>query len=443
MVQCQWLRFSSRRVVPISEFHPSKFVNVQEAVLARTWHEGNLLPGYALLGQNAGYFVDDNCMVRKTELTDLHIISGNANMWKLHQEGQELPGTAIQIGKTNRNEPLAIMTANCMAVLMEEIALEGLDGITLEGVGSRGEPSFLSKVAAQVCGDDFFRAQPAQRVATTRRGSLRVDKKPRRCQTHSNALQKENLFEWQGPRKPFPPRLKCGVVAPDEVINSYLAAPSAGNATPRPDASSTTPQFWCRQLHVCVGCLVANRRSFQKLRQKSVVMTSSGHSLPSGSPPQGEAVCASTKNRVVVRRIPTPFRSKRRAGLACLLPVPRETPGDQKLLSASVSAPMENLFEWQGPRKPFPPRLKCGVVAPDEVINSYLAAPSAGNATPRPDASSTTPLFLCRQLHLQHRAKALMKEPGSTLKTKKCLNLAFWQRCWRTTQLRCCCATSV
>ncbi|CAB3385242.1 Hypothetical predicted protein [Cloeon dipterum] len=61
---------------------------------------------------------------------------------------------------------------------------------------------------------------------------------------------------------------------------------------------------------------------------------------------------------------------------------------------------MENLFEWQGPRKPFPPRLKCGVVAPDEVINSYLAAPSAGNATPRPEASSTTPLFLCRQLHV-------------------------------------------
>ncbi|CAB3388470.1 Hypothetical predicted protein [Cloeon dipterum] len=108
MVQCQWLRFSSRRVVPISEFDPSKFVNVQEAVLARTWHEGNLLPGYALLGQNAGYFVDDNCMVRKTELTDLHIISGNANMWKLHQEGQELPGTAIQIGKTDKNEPLYV-----------------------------------------------------------------------------------------------------------------------------------------------------------------------------------------------------------------------------------------------------------------------------------------------------------------------------------------------
>ncbi|CAB3384127.1 Hypothetical predicted protein [Cloeon dipterum] len=106
MFPCQWLRFTSRRVVPISEFDPSKFVNVQEAVLARTWHEGNLLPGYALLGQNAGYFVDDNCMVRKTDLTDLQILHENNDIWKKHKEGEDLPKNPIQVGKTSRNEPL-------------------------------------------------------------------------------------------------------------------------------------------------------------------------------------------------------------------------------------------------------------------------------------------------------------------------------------------------
>ncbi|CAB3388474.1 Hypothetical predicted protein [Cloeon dipterum] len=107
----------------------------------------------------------------------------------------------------------------------------------------------------------------------------------------------------------------------------------------RSDPPVETVRNLCKALDV-----VANRRSFQKLRQKSVMMTSSGHSLPSGPPPQGEAVCASTQSRVVVRRIPTPLRSKRRGRLACLQPVPRETPGDQKLLSASVSSPMVSLL---------------------------------------------------------------------------------------------------
>ncbi|CAB3385234.1 Hypothetical predicted protein [Cloeon dipterum] len=143
MVQCQWLRFSSRRVVPISEFDPSKFVNVQEAVLARTWHEGNLLPGYALLGQNAGYFVDENCMARKMDLTELHIICGNANMWKLHQEGQELPGNAIQIGKTDKNEPLYV---GCVS----------WDGVVLYGKVRAGGSCFVATKDAVLEAKTYF-----------------------------------------------------------------------------------------------------------------------------------------------------------------------------------------------------------------------------------------------------------------------------------------------
>ncbi|CAB3382842.1 Hypothetical predicted protein [Cloeon dipterum] len=70
----------------------------------------------------------------------------------------------------------------------------------------------------------------------------------------------------------------------------------------------------------------------------------------------------------------------------------RSTPplglGCRRLLGKPVRA---NRLATYGPTKPFPPRLECGVVASVEVINSFLAAPSAGDARPCLDACSTTP----------------------------------------------------
>ncbi|CAB3384114.1 Hypothetical predicted protein [Cloeon dipterum] len=194
-------------------------------------------------------------------------------------------------------------------------------------VGCRGEPSFLSKVAAEVCGDDFFRAQPAP---AGRHHKERLSARRQKAASLSDAFQR-----------------------PSEVS---------------------------AELDLRAYCL---------------------------------------------------YREKHQGTRSCCLPA----------FWRQWYRFLENLFERQGPRKPFPPRLKCGVVAPDEVINSYLAAPSAGNARPRPDASSTTPQFFCRQLRVASRQGA---DEGARMdvKDEKCLNLAIWQRCWRSTQWRSCSATS-
>ncbi|CAB3377181.1 Hypothetical predicted protein [Cloeon dipterum] len=247
-----------------------------------------------------------------------------------------------------------------------------------------------------------------QQAATTKRGSLRVDKKPRRCQFFSHSTTKR-LF---APHQVSFQRLEDRPLAFTEQRNCIAVGMESLQTVSRAGAG-------------CANQLIggtADVDTFLALdhlhHDNKIILCRFSHHFSRETTPAPS----------------TPFRSKRRARLACLLPVPREThqgtrsccrprvgasgisahnrPGEAFLDSRStpplglgcrrlLGKPVQaNHIAGHGIRKPFPPRLECGVVASVEVINSYLAAPSAGNARPRPDASSSTPQFLCRQLRV-------------------------------------------
>ncbi|CAB3385879.1 Hypothetical predicted protein [Cloeon dipterum] len=74
-------------------------------LLARTWHEGNLLPGYVNSNRRVAFFSHEGQVVTKD--SEFEIFKGGSHIgWKPHRIGHDLHSKAFQVGKTVRNQPL-------------------------------------------------------------------------------------------------------------------------------------------------------------------------------------------------------------------------------------------------------------------------------------------------------------------------------------------------
>ncbi|CAB3378311.1 Hypothetical predicted protein [Cloeon dipterum] len=79
-------------------------------VVARAWHQGNLLSGYVRVDQALGYFAHQGRVIKKDEFQLLNTHGSLA--WRPFKEGDDLPGCALQAGRTVQNEPIFVGMAS-------------------------------------------------------------------------------------------------------------------------------------------------------------------------------------------------------------------------------------------------------------------------------------------------------------------------------------------
>ncbi|CAB3384126.1 Hypothetical predicted protein [Cloeon dipterum] len=105
MATATWFFVREEMVLTIEDLNAKHFIDGEPFMVARAWHEQNLLPGHLKLEEHAAYFSYQGQSVRKREF---QVLLGGKLEWRFHSQGEPLPANALQAGRTCRHEPLFV-----------------------------------------------------------------------------------------------------------------------------------------------------------------------------------------------------------------------------------------------------------------------------------------------------------------------------------------------
>ncbi|CAB3378312.1 Hypothetical predicted protein [Cloeon dipterum] len=105
--RANWFCISKDKKDFTLDLNDSRIKKDRKAILvAKTWHKGRVLLGYAKVNEKLGYFVYKGKVLRKE---DFQLLRKRKNLaWKLHKKGWKIPKNAFLAGVTRELEKLYI-----------------------------------------------------------------------------------------------------------------------------------------------------------------------------------------------------------------------------------------------------------------------------------------------------------------------------------------------